>query len=82
MASPSYGIDVVAFALAVILAAAVLFLLAQIVPQLPQLADLMMMPPPLSGTWVWTIDSAFHNGRDQTHGFEATREAAMQAFPV
>jgi len=34
MASPSYGIDVVAFALAVILAAAVLFLLAQIVPQL------------------------------------------------
>ena len=30
--------------------------------------------------WVWTIDSAFHNGRDQTHGFEATRETAMQAF--
>ena len=47
MASPSYGIDVVAFALAVILAAAVLFLLAQIVPQL---TDLMMVPPPLSGT--------------------------------
>ena len=47
MASPSYGIDVVAFALAVSLAAAVLFLLAQIVPQL---MDLMMMPPPLSGT--------------------------------
>ena len=47
MASLSYGIDVVAFALAVILAAAVLFLLAQIVPQL---MDLMMMPPPLSGT--------------------------------
>ena len=44
MASPSYGIDVVAFALAVILA---VFLLAQIVPQL---MDLMMMPPPLSGT--------------------------------
>ena len=47
MASPSYDIDVVALALAVVLAAAVLFLLAQIVPQL---ADLMMMPPPLSGT--------------------------------
>jgi hypothetical protein len=47
MASPSYGIDVVALALAVVLAAAVLFLLAQIVPQL---TDLMMMPPPLSGT--------------------------------
>jgi hypothetical protein len=46
MASPSYGIDVLALALAVVLAAAVLFLLAQIVPQL---MDLMMMPPPLSG---------------------------------
>ena len=46
MANPSYGIDVVALALAVVLAAAVLFLLAQIVPQV---ADLMMMPPPLSG---------------------------------
>ena len=47
MASPSYGIDVLALALAVVLAAAVLFLLAQIVPQL---TELMMMPPPLSGT--------------------------------
>ena len=46
MATPSYGIDVVALALAVVLAAAVLFLLAQIVPQV---TDLMMMPPPLSG---------------------------------
>ena len=46
MASPSYGIDVVALALAIVLAAAILFLLAQIVPQLE---DLMVMPPPLSG---------------------------------
>jgi len=45
MASPSYGIDVVALAFAVILAAALALLIAQIVPQL---ADLMM-PPPLSG---------------------------------
>ena len=30
--------------------------------------------------WVWTIDAAFSEGRDQTHGFEATRDAAMQAF--
>ena len=30
--------------------------------------------------WMWLIDSTFHNGRDQTHGFEATREAPMQAF--
>ena len=45
MASPSYGIDVVALALAVVLAAAVLFLLIQIVPELTDL----MMPPPLVG---------------------------------
>ena len=44
--SPSYSIDVVALALAAVLAAAIVFLLVQIVPQL---ADLMMMPPPLSG---------------------------------
>ena len=46
MGSPTYGLDVVALALAVVLAAALVFLLAQLVPQL---ADLMM-PPPLSGT--------------------------------
>jgi hypothetical protein len=39
MASPSYGIDVVALALAVVLAAAVLFLLAQLVPQISGLDD-------------------------------------------
>jgi hypothetical protein len=47
MADPVYdGIDVITVTFAVILAAAVLFLLAQLVPQL---ADLMM-PPPLSGS--------------------------------
>ena len=46
MADPVYdGIDVITLTFAVVLAAAVLFLLAQLVPQL---ADLMM-PPPLSG---------------------------------
>jgi hypothetical protein len=30
--------------------------------------------------WVWTIDLAFHEGHDPAHGFEATREAAIQAF--
>ena len=29
---------------------------------------------------MWAIDFAFHEGRDLTHGFETTREAAMQAF--
>jgi hypothetical protein len=28
---------------------------------------------------MWSIDFAFHEGRELTHGFEATREAAMQA---
>ena len=47
MADPVYdGIDVITVTFAVVLAAAVLFLLAQL---MPQLADLMM-PPPLSGS--------------------------------
>ena len=37
MASPSYGIDVVALAFAVVLAAAIALLLSQIVPQLADL---------------------------------------------
>ena len=45
MASPSYAIDVVALALAVVLVAAMVVLASQI---MPQVADLMM-PPPLSG---------------------------------
>ena len=46
MANPSYGIDVVAVAVAVVLAAAIVLLAYQVVPDL---TDLMMMPPPLSG---------------------------------
>ncbi len=47
MADPVYdGIDVITVTIALVLAAALVFLLAQLVPQL---ADLMM-PPPLSGT--------------------------------
>ena len=46
MAKPVYDrIDVVTLTLAVVLAAGIVFLLAELVPQL---ADLMM-PPPLSG---------------------------------
>ena len=47
MANPSYGIDFVAVAVAVVLAAAIVLLTYQVVPDL---TDLMMMPPPLSGT--------------------------------
>jgi hypothetical protein len=46
MASPPYGVDAVALTLAVILAAAIAFLIFQIVPPLAEL----MMPPPLIGT--------------------------------
>jgi hypothetical protein len=50
MADPVYddeGIDLVTFTFALVLAAGIVFLLAQIAPQL---SDLIMMPPPLSGT--------------------------------
>ena len=47
MANPSYGIDFVAVAVAVVLAAAIVLLTYQVVPDL---TDLMMTPPPLSGT--------------------------------
>ena len=30
--------------------------------------------------WVWSIDLAFSAGHERVHGFEATLEAAMQAF--
>ena len=33
-----------------------------------------------SKPWIWTIDLAFTGDRDQTHGFEASCEAAMEAF--
>ena len=35
-----------------------------------------------SKLWIWTIDLAFTDGRERTHGFEATRDAAMQAVLV
>ena len=33
-----------------------------------------------SRPWVWSIDLAFYKRHDRAHGFEATREAALQAF--
>jgi hypothetical protein len=50
MADPVYdddSIDLITLTFAVVLVAAIVFLLAELVPQL---VDLMMMPPPLSGT--------------------------------
>jgi hypothetical protein len=30
--------------------------------------------------WMWTLASGHHKDRTPTHGYEATREAAMAAF--
>jgi hypothetical protein len=30
--------------------------------------------------WIWTIVAGHHLGRKSTYGYEATRDAAMQAF--
>ena len=37
---------------------------------------------PLTHTspWVWTLTYGYHEDRTPTHGYEPTREAAMQAF--
>ena len=30
--------------------------------------------------WIWSVASGNHTGRKSTHGYEATREAALEAF--
>jgi hypothetical protein len=30
--------------------------------------------------WIWTLDIGHHEDRSPTHGYAATREAAMAAF--
>ena len=30
--------------------------------------------------WMWTLDLGYHEHRSPTHGYDATREAAMAAF--
>jgi hypothetical protein len=35
---------------------------------------------PVGSTWMWTLAFWHHEGRSPTHGYEATREAAMAAF--
>jgi hypothetical protein len=34
---------------------------------------------PAERPWMWSLDHAFHKGQEPTHGYEATREAAMAA---
>jgi hypothetical protein len=35
---------------------------------------------PAGTPWMWTLAYGDHEDRTPTHGYEATREAAMQAF--
>lgn len=35
---------------------------------------------PAGTPWMWSIDFAFHDGREVRRGFSATHEAAMQSF--
>jgi hypothetical protein len=36
--------------------------------------------PPAGTPWMWTLAYGDHKDRTPTHGYEATREAAMAAF--
>jgi hypothetical protein len=36
--------------------------------------------PPVGASWMWTLAFGHHEDRTPTHGYEATREAAMAAF--
>jgi len=35
---------------------------------------------PVETPWFWTLAYGYHHARWPTHGYEATREAAMAAF--
>jgi hypothetical protein len=35
---------------------------------------------PVGMSWMWTLMFDYHGGRTPTHGYAATREAAMAAF--
>jgi hypothetical protein len=35
---------------------------------------------PVDAPWLWTLAFGHHEDRTPTHGYEATREAAMAAF--
>jgi hypothetical protein len=35
---------------------------------------------PVGQSWMWTLIFPHHEGRSPTHGYEPTREEAMEAF--
>jgi hypothetical protein len=40
----------------------------------------IMKAKPADASWLWTLAYGQHEDRTPTHGYEATREAAMAAF--
>jgi hypothetical protein len=38
------------------------------------------MTSPVGSPWMWTLAFGYHEDRTPTHGYEATREAAMATF--
>jgi hypothetical protein len=41
---------------------------------------MMFADTPAGNPWMWTLAYGQHEDRTPTHGYEPTREAAMQAF--
>jgi hypothetical protein len=41
---------------------------------------MMFVDMPGGRLWMWSLAYGLHEDRTPTHGYEATREAAMQAF--
>jgi hypothetical protein len=41
---------------------------------------IMLSAGSAASQWVWTLAYGHHEDRTPTHGYEASREAAMQAF--
>jgi hypothetical protein len=50
-------------------------------PKVPRGTPPVARPAPLVGQpWMWTLAFGHHEDRTPTHGYAATREAAMTAF--
>ena len=50
------------------------------VPAMPWSGIFKANTSPVGTPWMWTVSYGFHEDHTPTHGYEATREAAMAAF--
>ena len=41
---------------------------------------ILLSDAPTASQWVWTLSYDYHEDRTPTHGYAATRDAALQAF--